>query len=249
VGPVGIIGFGTFGRFMAQQLSPYTEVLVSSRRPVPAAEAQAVGARVAELEEVAAQPVVVPSVPVQNLESVLEQLRPHLRLGTLVADVSSVTERPVAMMQRLVPAQCEILATHPLFGPQSGANGIAGLPMVLWPVRIGPERLDQIRLFLGETLQLNVMEISPEEHDQEMAYVHALTYLLGRAFSEIDIPNTPLRTATYQHLLDVRRLVELDTPELFETIQHYNPYAAQMRQRFAERLNAIEGQLERNLSH
>jgi hypothetical protein len=44
--------------------------------------------------------------------------------------------------------------------------------------------------------------------------------------------------------LDVRRLVELDTPELFETIQHYNPYAHEMRERFVQTLDSIEAELE-----
>jgi prephenate dehydrogenase len=244
-GPIGIIGFGTFGRFMAAQLSAYGEVLVSSRSGSEVEVAE-VGARLVSLEEAAAAALVVPSVPVQNLEEVLVQLAPHLLPGALVADVSSVKVKPVEIMQRVLPDTVEILATHPLFGPQSGANGIAGLPMVVWPVRLAQPRFEAVKEFLRGTLELNVMEISPDEHDREMAYVHALTYLLGRAFSDIDIPATPLRTATYQHLLDVRRLVELDTPELFDTIQLWNPYAADLRQRFTRRLDEIEAGLEQS---
>ncbi len=244
IGPVGIIGFGVFGRFMAEQLSPYTEVVVSSRTANPH-EVEAAGARLVAFSEAASQPVVVPSVPVQNLEVVLERMVPHLRSGALVVDVSSVKTVPVELMERILPAECEILATHPLFGPQSGSGGIKGLPMVVWPVRVGDARMDRIQKFLTGTLELEVSVISPKEHDQEMAYVQALTFFLGKALGEIDIPDTPLKTKTYQHLLDVKRIVQGDSPELFETIQHFNPYAAQVRELFTQNLDKIEADLVR----
>jgi prephenate dehydrogenase len=242
---VGIIGFGTFGRFMAEQLSLHLPVRMSSRSANPETVAQT-GARLASFEDVAAADYVIPSVPVQDLAGVLEKLAPLVGSHTTVVDVSSVKVVPVQLMERILPNDCQILATHPLFGPQSGANGIAGLPMVIWPVRMPEGRVERVRAFLRDTLKLNVIDMSPEEHDREMAYVQALTFLLGQAFSEIDIPDTPLKTKTYQHLLDVRRVVENDTPELFETIQHYNPYAAEMRERFVRKLDEIEeAELER----
>jgi prephenate dehydrogenase len=242
LGPVGIIGFGVFGRFMAEQLSPYMEVVVSSRNANPR-EVEAAGARLVDFSEAASQPIVVPSVPVQYLEAVLVRMVPYLRPGALVADVSSVKTVPVELMKRILPETCEILATHPLFGPQSGAGGIKGLPMVVWPQRVGDARMEKIQKFLTGTLGLDVSVISPREHDQEMAYVQALTFFLGKALGDIDIPDTPLKTKTYQHLLEVKRIVQGDTPELFETIQHFNPYAAGAREEFMKHLGTIEAEL------
>lgn len=240
---VGIIGFGIFGRFMAAQLSPHVTVLVDEAR-VSAAAAAAVGARRASWRKVAEADVVIPSVPVQVLESVLRELATAVRPGSLVADVSSVKVIPVELMRELLPPGVDILATHPLFGPQSGANGIAGLPMVVWPVRLRDGRFAQVKQFLSGTLQLSVQEIAPDEHDREMAYVQAMTFLLGKAFSDMDIPDTPLKTKTYQHLLDVRRIVENDSPELFATIQQYNPFAAPMRLKLVQQLEDLERGLE-----
>ena len=238
-GPVGIIGFGVFGKFMAEQLAPHVPVLVSTRSAT-AAEVVSTGARRVELAKAAACPVVVPSVPVQFLQRVLEEMAAYVQPGALVADVSSVKKVPVELMLRILPAHCDILATHPLFGPQSGSGGIAGLPMVVWPVRLPDERYRRLKEFLVGTLKLDVTEVSPEEHDREMAYVQALTFFLGKALSDIGIPDTPLKTKTYQHLLDVKRIVEADTPELFETIQHYNPYAGEVRELFTKHLDGIE---------
>jgi prephenate dehydrogenase len=227
---------------MAEQLSPHTAVVVSSRT-ANSHEVEAAGARLVSFSEAAAQQVVVPSVPVQNLEAVLERMVPYLRPGALVADVSSVKTVPVELMKRILPADCEILATHPLFGPQSGAGGIKGLPMVVWPVRVGDARLSRVQTFLVSTLGLDVMVVSPAEHDKEMAYVQALTFFLGKALGEIDIPDTPLKTKTYQHLLDVKRIVRGDSPELFETIQQFNPYAEGVRELLTRHLGEIEAEL------
>lgn len=239
---IGIIGFGVFGAFMTKVLSPHVPVVVSSRRAQPV-EVAAVGGRLVSFDEACAADIVVPSVPVQSLEAVLQHMAPLLRPGSMVIDVSSVKTVPVQLMERHVPADVDIVATHPLFGPQSGADGVEGLPMVLWPVRVSNERFERLEVFLKGTLKLDVQQVSPDEHDREMAYVHALTFLLGRAFHDLDIPNTPLKTKTYQHLLDVRRIVENDTAELFETIQKYNPYAADMRQQLVVELQRLNDEL------
>ena len=116
--------------------------------------------------------------------------------------------------------------------------------MVTWPVRVADERYGQVVQFLGEQLRLKVTEISPEEHDREMAYVQALTFFLGRALGGMELPDTQLKTATYQHLLDLRRIVANDTSELFETIQRFNPYAGEVRERFTRGLDGLEQELE-----
>ncbi len=224
---------------MAGYLAPHVDVVAYDPRPAEGAE----GVRLVELDEVLRQGVIILAVPVQKLEGLLTEIGPRVRPDALVVDVASVKTVPVELMLKYLPSTCEILATHPLFGPQSGAEGIVGLTVATWPVRVSEARYGQLKRFLGDTLKLDVHEVSPDEHDREMAYVHALTFLLGKAFSEIDIPDTPLKTNTYQHLLDVRRIVESDTPELFETIQKFNPYAAQMRERFVREFDEIEAGL------
>jgi prephenate dehydrogenase len=240
---IGIIGFGTFGRFFAQHLARHAQVLVSDARDLRV-EAEAERLRWVDLGTAARQEVVVLAVPVQVLEEVLCEVASSLRPGALVFDVASVKRVPVELMQRYVPKGCEIMATHPLFGPQSGAQGIGGLTVVTWPVRVAEERYGQMVRFLTQNLGLRVAKVSPEEHDREMAYVQALTFFIGRSLGGLELPDTHLKTATYQHLLDLRRIVANDTLELFETIQRFNPYASEVRERFTRELDALERGLE-----
>jgi prephenate dehydrogenase len=137
------------------------------------------------------------------------------------------------------------VATHPLFGPQSGKNGITGLTIVVWPVRIDPDAYIKLKSFLHDELHLRVIERSPQEHDREMAYVQALTFFIGRALGKLEIPDLQLKTATYQHLLDVKHIVNNDTDDLFYTIQHENPLADDVREAFLQSLHNIESDLQK----
>jgi hypothetical protein len=79
-----------------------------------------------------------------------------------------------------------IVPTHPLFGPQSVArDGLAGRQLVICPAR-GDQHLKVAAL--GEELGLRVQITTAEEHDREMAYVQALTHLVGRTLGGMHDP-------------------------------------------------------------
>jgi prephenate dehydrogenase len=239
---VGIIGFGNFGEFMAVKLSRHFDVMVWTRKPVEA-DIKAAGARLATLDEFSACDVIIPSVPARNLEDVIEKIARHIKPGALVIDVASVKAMPVRLMTELLPKEVDIIATHPLFGPQSGSKGLAGHKIVTWPVRVSDERYEAVKRFLIHKLDLAIIEMSPDEHDREMAYVQALTFYLGRSLDIMNIPASPLMTNTYQHLLDIRDIVSGDSAELFETIQLYNRHAEKVRKTFRDTLKDIESDL------
>lgn len=238
---LGIIGYGGFGKFMTPHLLPYFNVYINDVLPLEK-NVTDIGANWGSLKEVAAQDVVVVCVPVQFLESVLIEIHPYLKPHALVVDVSSVKVKPVELMLKYLPSSVEILGTHPLFGPQSGKNGIAGLNMVLSPVRTRKTR--NITKFLGQVLGLNVLERTPEVHDQQMAYVQALTHFIGRAINEMDIPDVEQKTPAYQYLLDIKRNLGQDSIDLFYTIELENPYALKVREGFLKELNALNERLD-----
>lgn len=57
-----------------------------------------------------ASPQVLSSLPVQRLKR-----------STLFVDVLSVKEFPKRLLLRALPPEVDILCTHPMFGPDSGA--------------------------------------------------------------------------------------------------------------------------------
>lgn len=227
---LGLVGLGQFGQLAARVLKDHFEVVATDAAPDAAARAKALGVAYGPLEEVAACEVVVVAVPVAAMHKVFEAIAPHLKPGALVIDVGSVKVLPAKWMQELLPAHVDIVATHPLFGPQSVArDGLPGLRFVVCPVR--GDRFGKVADF-GRALGLSVTVTTPEEHDREMAYVQALTHLIGRSLVNLGIPNEDLATPSYQHLLELCGLIGADTFELFTAIQTENPYAPQVVEAF-----------------
>jgi prephenate dehydrogenase len=237
---LGIVGFGNFGRFMATHLRSRFTVRVHDRLDV-ADEAAQLGVKSAPLPEVAASEILVLAVPVQNMEEVLRELRGMPRLPDLAMDVGSVKVKPLDLMARHLPKRVEIVGTHPMFGPQSGRHGIAGLKVVLCPLRT--KRLARIRDFLARDLRLEVLEMSPEKHDSEMAYIQGLTHWMAKALREIKLPDLSLATSAYQHLLKIEENLRDDSPALFRTIQAENPFAAAARAELMAKLREIDGEI------
>ncbi|WP_374470929.1 prephenate dehydrogenase/arogenate dehydrogenase family protein [Phenylobacterium sp.] len=220
---LGLIGFGQFGQLAAGVLKARFDVLVADKAADAEARAVALGVGFGTLEAAAAREVVVVAVPVPAMRQVFAAIAPHLKPGALVVDVGSVKVLPARWMTELLPDSVDIVATHPLFGPQSVArDGLPGLRFVVCPIRgDGHEKVAAY----GRELGLAVTVTTPEEHDQEMAYVQALTHLIGRSLVNLGIPDERLATQSYQHLLELCGLIGADTFELFTAIQTQNPYA------------------------
>jgi prephenate dehydrogenase len=239
---IGVIGFGRFGRLMARYLAADGRVRVWD--PAAAArEVHAAGARPADLATAAQSDVVIPAVPISHLQDVLVEAKPHLKTGSLVVDVCSVKERPVRWMQDILPAGIEILGTHPMFGPDSAADSLLGRKIVLCRVRVGTERYEKIKLYLGSK-GLSMIETSAVEHDRQIAVSLALTHFIGRALSGMGARPQDIDTEGYKRLLRILEVVENDTWQLFEDMNRYNRHAGVVRARFREELEEIEKRLK-----
>ncbi|MFC3125636.1 prephenate dehydrogenase/arogenate dehydrogenase family protein [Pseudoroseomonas globiformis] len=238
---VGIIGFGAFGRLMARHLSPHVALLAHDPR-LPPGDAQEDGARPVTLAEAAACPVVVLAVPVRALAATVEAIRPHLRPGALVADVGSVKCIPAAILRDGLPDHVEILGTHPLFGPQSARNGIAGLRIALCPIR-GRQWLRHAA-FLRRGLGLRVMVATPEEHDREAALAQGLTHLIAKVLVRMEPMPGRMTTRSFELIQEAVGMVRDDAPEVFQAIEHSNPFAALVRRRFFGLAAELDQELE-----
>ncbi len=229
---LAIIGFGQFGRLAASQLGGRFDIGVHDAG-VAGDEIAAAGFAPLSFEQAAGSDVVIVAVPVQVMEQVIAEMAPLVRPGATVIDVASVKMLPSQWLEHYMPETVHIVATHPLFGPQSAAmGGVAGRQLVICPIR-GDRHLKVAAL--GQELGLRVRIATAEEHDREMAYVQALTHLIGRSLSSMNIPDEELKTQTYQHLLDMTGLIGNDSFELFTAIQTMNPFAPEVVGEFVVR--------------
>ena len=209
---LGLIGVGAFGEFCIPHLKPHFELALHD--PFRQLGTGLAGA--------AAQDIVLLAVPVAAIAEVAAEIAPHLRPGTLVLDVCSIKVKPLAALAALLPEHVAIVGTHPLFGPQSGRDGIRGLRLSLCEVRGG--RAPMVARFLRRQLGLQVIETTPEAHDRQMAYVQGLSHLIGRIVAGMDLPPLQQTTSSFEHLMRLVETVRHDSDELFRTIAVENPF-------------------------
>ncbi|MEM7621763.1 MAG: prephenate dehydrogenase [Planctomycetota bacterium] len=234
---VGVIGLGSFGGLLAGALAEHAPVAAFDPDPgalVPDGVARR------SFEEVCAADVVVACVNLQQLGGVLARAASHLRVGALVCDVTSVKVEAVRLLRAHVPAGCGVLATHPLFGPQTvREQGLAGQRVAVCPVRISPALWGRVTAVLAGAMGLELIEVEPDEHDREMALVQALTHLVGHAAASLELPELRLGTLAYQRLRQLAMNIGGDSEALFEVIQNANPHAAAVRARFVEAVDGV----------
>lgn len=236
---IGIIGFGSFGQFMAKHLKDKAKVVVTNTSNKER-EAKKIGVKFLPLDEVVGSDIVILSVPIEKMEEVLHSIKNKINPGTLVLDVCSVKIFPCELMMRILPKNIEIIGTHPLFGPESAKNSLKGMKIALCNVR--SKRVEKVRKFC-ENLGLIVIEVSPEEHDKEMAASQALTHFVGRTFEKMNIKKISLGTKTFDDLVDISHIIRNDSTSLFENIETKNPFAGKIRKKFIEESKKLDDYL------
>jgi prephenate dehydrogenase len=237
---VGVYGLGRFGHFWAGSLAQHFSVTAYSRssgRQTPE------GVRRVSEDELLQSPVLFICTAISAFEEVIGKIGEKLLPGTLLIDTCSVKTHPVAVMERYVSEGVEILATHPMFGPDSARDGFDGLPMVLCPVRIEDKRLAKWKAFF-QSLGLRVMIMTPQQHDREAAFTQGITHFVGRVLADLDLQESSMATLGYRKLLEIREQTCNDPWQLFLDLQRFNPYTEEMRQRLGRSLMRILEQLD-----
>lgn len=195
-------------------------------------------------DEVTACDLVILSVPISEMEGTCTVLGQRVRPGQVVVDTCSVKTRPMQWMLREFPEGVDVLGTHPLFGPDSGKDGIAGLKIALCPARIAPARYDEICRFL-KSLELVLVETTAEEHDRQIALSQAIFHLIAQVMHRLDWGVKPISTPGPESFYRLVKTVQRDTSQLFNDMERENPFAAECRKTFIEELIKIDRELER----
>lgn len=194
-------------------------------------------------QEVARADALFLCVAISAMHDVCGRLSTLLGERTVVLDTCSVKVHPARVMTETLPEWTPIVATHPMFGPDSARRGVAGLPMVVCPVRAAPvvvETWNEVFRRLG----LSVVVMSPEEHDRAAAYTQGITHFVGRILADMGLGPSPISTLGYRRLLEIIEQTCNDSWQLFLDLQHYNPYTAEMRARLKESIETVSRKLE-----
>ena len=244
---LGIIGVGAFGEFMLKHLTPYFDITIYDARRDVSHLTSVYRVKTGTLAEAASCDIVIPSVPVGEIEGVILQIKDRLRKGQLVVDVASVKCLPTDILNEHLPDGVDGVSVHPLFGPQSGRYGIHGQNIAV--VNVRGDRANCVMDFLRNRLDLNVIETTAEEHDTQMAYVQGLTHMIARVFKKIDMPEIVQETKTFSLLKQAIDIVKDDSDELFHAIQRDNPFVEKTKQAFFDSVRELEASLQEIKPH
>lgn len=141
---------------------------------------------------------------------------------------------------RYLPENCDVLCTHPMFGPESGKLSWQGLPFLFDKVRVTRDqsRADAF-LAIWEKERCKMIEMSCEQHDQYAANSQFITHLTGRILWQQNLTPTPIDTKGFQTVLNLVENTCKDSFDLFFGLYYYNTYAASQLQNIREALAQV----------
>ena len=239
---IGLIGFGRFGKLIANHLSDDFEFYVYNKSD-KSKEIRQNNATQSSLREACQKDIVILSTPISEMETTLKAIKNLIKKNSIVVDVCSVKEYPVKLMKNILPKNIQILATHPMFGPDTASDSLEGRKIVLCRVRIKDEAYSQIKRFLESKL-LNVIETSPQKHDEEIAKSLVLTHFIGRALIDMKASALEIDTRGYRDLIRILDTVKNDTWQLFEDMNKFNKYSKNIKKKFVRSLTNVDNRLK-----
>jgi len=107
---VGLIGYGRFGKLAARKLKKYFKICVFDPIPFKTVEE---GIEPVSLEKAASKELVILAVPINQMPSVLKEMAPSVKVGSLICDVCSVKEQPAQWMLNILPSTFLFLEPTP----------------------------------------------------------------------------------------------------------------------------------------
>ena len=181
--------------------------------------------------------IVIISVPIKETVKVIKEIRSSVRKQALLCDITSLKVKPIKAMKK---AKSGVLGMHPLFGPL--VRNLEGQKIIFCK-----KKNNQWVDFLEKNFIKNnaeIIEISPEDHDKEMAIVQALIH-----FANIALARTlyfQKTTSEYLFLTPTFRLQSLiigrilgQNPRLYAEIEMENPYFEKVLDKFEKEIKAL----------
>ncbi len=234
---VSIIGFGRFGNLLYELLRKGFEIDVFDIDPSNQTES----VDFIPLEDVLKNDTIFLAVPIRDFEELMKDLSTKIQGNKTVIDVCSVKVHPKNMMLEHLSDEVDIIATHPLFGPDSFQE--RGSVMMMEKVRDQHGRYDFWKSYFGSQ-NIIIEEITADQHDMMAAKSQGLTHLIGRVIDDFGTQKTNIDTVGYQALHKLVSQTCNDSWELFEDIQKFNPYTESMitdlNQSFKKIVNSLD---------
>lgn len=235
---IAVIGLGRFGAFWANHMSRFYKVYgfdVNLKLGTVSEKIQ-----ITDLNYCFSKDLIFLTIPISKIELFLKNNSHLLQKSTVIIDCASVKECVVDWLDKYVPEGVFYASCHPLFGPDSARLGLKDKQITLMPGKIPYNKYKQIVDIFSNDLELNILNISAEKHDELMAYNLSLIHHLGRTFHKMEIFKLPLLMAGLEKLNHISGVVMNDSDQLFHDFYKYNRFAKKIKTAFLESFKNIE---------
>jgi arogenate dehydrogenase (NADP+) len=254
---IAIIGFGNFGQFLAKTLVRQGHTVLAHSRSDHSHTAKTLGVSFySDPHDLCEEhpEVILLCTSIISTQRVLSSFPlQRLKRSTLFVDVLSVKEFPRDLLLHLLPADFDLICSHPMFGPQSAGHSWSGRFFVYEKVRIGDEesRISRCDKFLNVFARegCEMVEMSCAEHDKHAAGSQFITHTVGRVLEMLSLESTPINTKGYETLLDLVENTAEDSFDLYYGLFMYNKSAMQMLERLDLAFEALRNELFGRLHH
>ncbi|MCH5149116.1 MAG: prephenate dehydrogenase [Spirochaetales bacterium] len=240
----GIIGFGNFSRVMAEILRDFFPLYCYDTKTTYEVPEYV---RRTSLEDTASKDIVLLSIPVQYLDAFWAENAALLNknLQGKIFDVCSVKVKTLQLAKKYLNPEIYYMGLHPLFGPMSTKGcGAKGQNIVVCPPEKARPFDNEVIRFLSENLCLNVVKMTAEEHDKEMALVQGISHFIAHGLADLAPHVSNVATKGYNKMLEMYQMFSHDSQDLFVTLENENPFAKPLRRKFIDTLLRIEKELE-----
>ena len=189
---VAILGPGLLGASIALALRerhPATEVRLWGRRPAVVEELRArqVAAVVSTdlRETVCGAQIIVLCTPIGVMTELAQEIAPLLGQDALVTDVGSVKAPVIRQLSPIFAGKARFVGSHPMAGSEKTGHEAAsptlfeGRVCIVTPDNTTDERVMRDVGAFWSGLGANVRMLSPEAHDETVAWISHLPHLLA----------------------------------------------------------------------
>ena len=179
-------------------------------------------------------------VPVLVFEQVLEKICPHLPATCVLADITSVKERPVQLMKQLWHGP--VVGTHPLFGPTPDWEGDLPVTITLpdGPADTTPPEAVALVEDFCRQLGFRPFRATPQEHDEAMARIQNMNFITNVAYFAMLAGRDdllPYLTPSFRRRQEAARKMLTEDAAMFSALFEANGHSQEATRQFSRMLN------------
>ena len=193
--------------------------------------------------------MLIVSVPINNTTSVIREVAPFMKKGSVMIDVTSIKEEPLKAMEEYLPSNVEYIPTHPIFGPRT--TELDNQIIALTPTKKG-NWYPKVYKYLASK-NMRIIETTAEHHDYMMSIVQVLTHFSfistasAMAKLKVDINETEdYESPIYNLMIDMIARIVSQNPYLTYYIQTMNNNGPKIRKAFSDAANELREAIDNN---